>query len=182
MFLIFLVGLLSVVGLPEAVGQGHVGKDRAEGGILGTAGVDAESDLTPTLPHMCHAHLPKGHAVIGAFDQIVILTAAEAIPHRAYRSGDLGGCPIGIAVIGHHTAEMLYPFVFIFHRCLEPVFAVKIHDDAARIKAAQYLSGSSVSYWAAQRFTLIETVRNGFFPYIIPHRSFGCKSEFRFVL
>ena len=37
-------------------------------------------------------------------------------------------------MIGHHTAQMLKFFGFVLDRCLQPVFAVKIHHDAALVK------------------------------------------------
>lgn len=34
--------------------------------------------------HMAYAHLREVHAIVGAFDAIIISTAGETVPHRLY--------------------------------------------------------------------------------------------------
>ena len=85
---------------------------------------------------MTYAHLGKMYAVGGAFNAVIILSAAQPVPHGFDGGIDFGGCPIGIAVVGNHTAQVLEGFIFIFDGCLQPVFAVQVHHNAALVKAA----------------------------------------------
>ena len=112
-----------------------MGKDGAEGRILRAAGVDTKADFTIPLPHMAHPHLPEGDAIFRAFQTVVILSAAEAVPHGLYGGIQLRGSPVRVAQIGDHAAKMLEGFVFVFNGCLQPVFGVQIHDDSALVKA-----------------------------------------------
>ena len=133
---LFPVRLLSVVWEPFAFGQLHIGKGCPERRILGAASIDAKANASAALPHMAHTHLLENNTVLRAFDQIIVLAAAESIPHGPDARIDLGGCPVGIAVVGYHAAQVLEAIVFIFDRGLEPVVAVKIHDNAALVKPA----------------------------------------------
>ena len=67
--------------LPSAFGDLHIGKYRLKARFFGTASVNAEPYRAFAFPHMTHSHLREVHAVIGAFDTIIVLTAAETIPH-----------------------------------------------------------------------------------------------------
>ena len=48
---------------------------------------------------------------------------------------DLRGRPVRIAVIGHHTAQVLKGLIFIFNRTLQPVFTVQIQHNPTLVKA-----------------------------------------------
>ena len=121
--------------LPHTFCQRHIGEHRREARILGAAGINAEADRTGRLRHMTDTHLAEGHAVVGALDTKVVLTAAQPVPHRCDGSGDLGGRPVGVAAVGHDAAEVLYLSVLILDGGLEPIFAVEIHDDPALVEA-----------------------------------------------
>lgn len=73
--LLFLIWLLSVVSLPGALRNLHVGEDGREGRLLRRAGIDAEADLIGSGIHVADAHLTERHAIRGAFDAVVILAA-----------------------------------------------------------------------------------------------------------
>ena len=62
----------------------HLCEYGLEAGILRTAGVDAETDLSGTFPHMAYTHLGKVFAVTGTLDTIIVLPAAEPVPHDFY--------------------------------------------------------------------------------------------------
>ena len=62
---------------------------------------------------MTDAHLAEVDPVGGALDAVVILPAAEAIPHRLDGSVNGGSRPVGVAVVGHHTAQVLKLLVFV---------------------------------------------------------------------
>ena len=131
------------MGQPFAFGQFHVRKDCLEGRILRGTGIDAKADPAAALPHMADTQLRKMRTVRGTFDAVIILPAAETVPHRLDGRVDGGGCPVGITVVGHHTAQMLKVLVFVFDGALQPVVTVQIHDDAALIKAVvAFLKGS----------------------------------------
>jgi len=138
---LFFIRLLSVVRKPSALGHGHVCERRLEGGILRAAGVYAEADRAFAVGHMTHAHLLENLAVFGAFDAVVVLAAAEAIPHGLDVRRDFGGRPVGIAVVGDDAAQMLEALIFVFDRALEPVFAVQIHHDAALVETVLAFEG-----------------------------------------
>ena len=133
-FFLYFVRLLAVMGQPFAFGQRHVGKDWLEGGLLGRAGIDAEADLTATLPHMADPHLREIFAVGGTLNAVIVLPAAEAIPHGLDGGIDGGGGPVGVAVVGHHTAQVLELLVFVFNRAFQPILAVQIHHNAALVE------------------------------------------------
>ena len=88
------VGGLAVVRQPLALCTFHVGKDRAERGILRAAGIDAEPNLPFGLVEVADPHLVEDRTILGAFDAEIILPAAEAIPHGFYADGDFRGCPV----------------------------------------------------------------------------------------
>jgi hypothetical protein len=84
---------------------------------------------------MADPHLRIMFPILGTLDAIVILSSAEAIPHDLDLCPYGSGSPVRIAMVCHDRAKMLEGFIFIFHRSLQPVFTVKVHDDAALIKA-----------------------------------------------
>ena len=84
---------------------------------------------------MADAHLGENHAVGRALHAVIVLPAAEAIPHVFHLRRDRRGGPVGIAVVGDHGAQMLEGLVLIFHRGLQPVVRVQIHHDPALVKA-----------------------------------------------
>ena len=112
------------MGKPFTFGQFHVCENGLEGRILRGTGIDAEADLAASLPHMADAHLGKILTVGGTFDAVIVLLTAETVPHGLDRGVNGGGCPIGVAVVGHHAAQMLKMLVFVFDRALQPVVAV----------------------------------------------------------
>lgn len=86
------------------------------------------------MMHVADAHLGEVFAIQRTFDAIVVFTPGKAIPHGFYPGVD--GCcgPVGIAAIGHDTAQMLELFVLVLNACFKPVLAVEIHDDAALVE------------------------------------------------
>ena len=84
---------------------------------------------------MAYPHLGKMNAVLRTLNAVVILSAAETVPHRFDVCTDSSRSPIRITVICHHAAEVLKLLIFILNRAFQPVFAVKIHDNAALVKA-----------------------------------------------
>ena len=84
---------------------------------------------------MTDAHLAEIDSIGGTLDAVVILSTRETVPHRLDVSGN-GGCgPVGIAIVCCNAAKMLELVVFLFHRAFQPVLAIKIHHDAALVKA-----------------------------------------------
>ena len=132
--LAFFVRSLTIVGKPLALRHFHIGEGCLEGRILRAASIDAETDLAAAMPHMANPHLREMLPIGGTLDTVVILPAAEAIPHRLDGSVNGGSRPVGVAVVGHHTAKVLKLLVFVFDRALQPVFAVQIHNHAALIE------------------------------------------------
>lgn len=120
---------------PFTCGNFHIGKGRFKGGILRTAGINAEGYGSTAIAHMAHTHLLKCDAIAGAFNAIIVLTAAESIPHRFYTCADFCRSPIGITVVCHNGTQMLKILVFVFNRAFDPVLAVKIHHNTALIKS-----------------------------------------------
>ena len=123
------------MGLPHALGDLHVGKDRRKGGFFRGAGVDAEADDVGPRIHVADAHLAEVDPVGRALDAVVVGPSGEAVPHRfdIGRNGRRG--PVGIAVVGGDAAQVLERLVLEFHGALEPIVAVQVHDDAALVKA-----------------------------------------------
>ena len=79
------------MGQPLALSEFHMVKGSHKRRILRTAGVDTESDSACSLLHMAHPHLREILTVLGAFYAIIILPAAEAVPHGFHLGGDGGG-------------------------------------------------------------------------------------------
>ena len=73
------------------------------------------------MPHMTNTHLREMLPIGGTLNTIVILPAAEAIPHRLDRGVNGGSGPVGVAVVGHHTAKVLKFFVLILDGSLQPI-------------------------------------------------------------
>ena len=84
--------------------------------------------------HVAYPHLCEANTVLRALDAIVILPTTEAIPHRLDGSVNGGSGPVGVAVVGHHTAKVLKFFVIILDGSLQPVLAVQIQDNPALVK------------------------------------------------
>ena len=93
-----------------------------------------ESYLSRALPHMTESHLTEGLPVIGAFNTVIIVSAAEPIPHDFHISRDLCCRPIGISMISHNRSKVLEGFILIFDRGLQPVITIQVHDESALIK------------------------------------------------
>ena len=73
--------------------------------------------------------------VLRALDAVVILPAAEAVPHDLYVRRDRRRRPVRVSVVGHHRPQMLECLIFILHGALQPVLRVQIHDDPALVEA-----------------------------------------------
>ena len=131
-FLLF-VRLLTVMCEPFAFCYFHISEGCFEGWIFRAASIDTEGDFTTTLIKMTDSHLREFFAVGWALDAIVILTAAQAIPHLFDVGGDFCSCPIGVAIVGYNAAKSLYLLVFIFNRCFQPTITIMIQNDSALI-------------------------------------------------
>ena len=136
-----LIRLLTVMREPFTFCHFHIGKCGFEGRSLGAAGIDAKGYLTAALVKMADSHLGEFFAVRRAFNTVVVLPAAEAIPHLFDARGDLCCCPVGIAAVGNNAAKMLKFLVFIFDRALQPVLAVKVENNAALVKSVTAFEG-----------------------------------------
>ena len=111
-----------------------MGKGGQKRGVFGAAGINAETDGAVAVPHMAYAHLLECNTVFGTLDAVIVLPAAEPVPHGVDAGIDLCGCPVGITVGGDNAAKMLEAVIFVFDGSLEPVFAVEVHHDAALVK------------------------------------------------
>ena len=129
------IRLLTVVRLPHALGNLHVGEDGGERRLLGGARIDAEADLLGCCRHVADAHLTEVHAIGGALDAVVVLAAGETVPHGLHIGGDGRRRPVGIAVVGDDAAQVLELVVLIFDGPLQPVLAVEVHHDTALVEA-----------------------------------------------
>ena len=101
------------MGKPLALRHCHIGEGCLEGRILRAASINAEADFSAAMPHMTNTHLREMLPIGGTLDTIVILPAAEAIPHRLDRSVNCGSRPVRISVVCHHTAKVLKLLVFV---------------------------------------------------------------------
>ena len=99
------------MGFPSAFRHVQIRKHRREAGLLRAAGIDAEANLPGPFPHVADPHLGEMHPVLRALDAVVVLPAAEAIPHDLLLRRNGGGGPIGIAVVRDDGAQMLEGFV-----------------------------------------------------------------------
>ena len=84
---------------------------------------------------VAHAHLTPVLAVLTAVNAVVVLAAAQAIPHLAHVGRNLGGCPVGPTVVGDDAPQMLDDTVLILHRALDPVVRVQVDRNATLVKA-----------------------------------------------
>src|SRR5699024_7632366 len=114
--LYFGVRLLAVVGLPLAEYQLEFAEQGGDTAILRRTGIDAEADAPAALQQVADAHLGKVLPVPGTLDAVVVLPAAQAVPHGLDRRVNGRGGPVGVAMVGHHAAQVLVAVVFIFHR------------------------------------------------------------------
>ena len=128
------IRLLTVMRFPCAFCHLHIRKYSFKARLFRAAGIHTESDFSSAFPQMTDTHLAEALSVIRAFDAVIILSAAETIPHRFDACRDGGRCPVGVSVIGHHGAQVLEGFIFIFHRAFQPVLRIKIQNNTALIK------------------------------------------------
>ena len=101
------------------------------------------------MPHMTHPHLGEVFAVGGTLHTIIVYPAVEAVPHGFHGSIDGSGGPIGVSVIGHHSAQVLKPLAFIFHGALQPVVAY-----TTPYAGLSKIDRTDESYQANRRFNL----------------------------
>ena len=85
---------------------------------------------------MADPHLIEAEPVPGTLHPVVVFPTAQAVPHGFDRSVNDRCGPVGVAAVSDHAPQVLIGFVLIFHRGLEPVFAVQIHHNTALVKAA----------------------------------------------
>ena len=123
------------MGEPFAISHFHIGEGCSERRVFRAACVYSERYLFPDIEHMADAHLLEVDPVIGILNTEIIFTTTEPEPNGFYGGIDICRRPIGIPVVCYHTAEPLYFIVFVFYRSLEPVFTVKLHNNAALIIA-----------------------------------------------
>ena len=157
---LFFVGGLSVMSQPFALSDLHVRKNCREGGVLRAAGIDAEFDPIRTLPHMTYPQLGEPLAVLRTLDAVIILSAAEPVPHGFHLCRYGGGGPVRIAVVSDYAAQMLELLVFVLHRAFEPVFAVQVHDDTALVKTVVSAGEIGLDY-EGEEFFLCLHLENG---------------------
>ena len=69
------------MSFPGALRNLHICKYGFETGFFRTACIDAEPNLSGAFPHMADTHLGKVFTILGAFNAVVIFSAAEPIPH-----------------------------------------------------------------------------------------------------
>lgn len=90
---------------------------------------------------MRNAHLAEVDAVFGAFHAEIALPAAEPVVHAALRGGYVGGCPVGIALMGDDTAQTLKVLVLVFDGGFQPVVTVLVDDHPALVEASLAVEG-----------------------------------------
>lgn len=129
-----LVRLLTVVSFPCAFCQFHICEHRLERGLFRRARIDTKLYLAATVVHVAYPHLAKMLTVARAFYAIVILSARETVPHGLDSGVNGRRCPIGIAVVGYDTPQMLIRLALVFNAAFQPILAVKVHYDAALVK------------------------------------------------
>ena len=125
--------------LPLAGPQVEIAEQGSETGVLRRTGINAEADAPAALQQMADPHLGKVLPILGALDTIIVLPAAQTVPHGFYRRVDGRGGPVGIAMISHYAAQVLVSFVFIFHGGFEPVLAVQIERHATLVEPVMAL-------------------------------------------
>ena len=92
--LVWSVGLLPIMSFPGTFCDLHLGEYGFEAGILRTACIYPEPDLSRAFPHMADTHLGIVFAVPGAFNTIIVFPAAEPVPHDFYIRGNCCSRPI----------------------------------------------------------------------------------------
>ncbi len=127
------------MSFPGARRNFHICKYGLETGFFRTARIDAEPNLSGAFPHMADTHLGKVFTILGAFNAVVIFSAAEPIPHCLHIRRNSRCSPVGIAVIRYDAAKMLNGFIFIFYRSLQLVLSVQVHHNTALVKAVMAL-------------------------------------------
>lgn len=123
-----------LVRQPRAFGELHAGKGCGEGGVFGAARIDADVDFIGALEKVRNAHLPEVRAVFRAFHAEIALAAAEPVVHAALCGRNVGGGPVGIAVIGDDAAQTLEAFVLVLDGGFQPVVAVLVDQHATLIE------------------------------------------------
>ena len=136
---ILTIRLLAVMGFPPTVCYLHVCENCLKRGFLRGASVNTKPDFPVSLLHMTDPYLMKSFPIHGTFDTIIILSSAEAIPNRFHGSINFSCSPVRITMVGHYASKILKYVIFIFHRSLQPVFAIQIHNDTALVKSVMAL-------------------------------------------
>ena len=83
---------------------------------------------------MTYSHLGEIFSVLRTFNAIIVFTSAETIPHCFDICRNCRCRPVGIAVICYDRTEMLKLVIFIFDRCFQPIFRIKIHNNSALVE------------------------------------------------
>ena len=99
------VRLLTVMRLPCTLRDLHICEYRFKTGVLRTAGINSESYLTCSFPHMAYSHLGEILTILGAFDTIIIFASAKSVPHRLNICRDSSSCPVRITMIGYNRVS-----------------------------------------------------------------------------
>ena len=124
------------MGCPLAFRHRHICEGGLKRGVLRAAGVNTEADRPRALQQMANPHLAELHTVCGALYAVIVLPAAEPVPHGLDGSVNSRSSPIGVAVIGNDAAQVLEMFVFVLNRGFQSVFTVQIQNDTALVKTA----------------------------------------------
>ena len=64
---------------------------------------------------MANPHLGEVLPVPGALDAVIVLPAAEPIPHGFDIRRNGGGGPVRVSVVGDHAAQVLKLAVFVLY-------------------------------------------------------------------
>lgn len=83
---------------------------------------------------MAYPYLAECHTIRRTLNAVIILPAAEPIPHCFYGCPYGGGGPVRIPVIRHHAPQVLVFLIFIFYGSLQPVLAIQVHHNAALVE------------------------------------------------
>ncbi len=129
--------------LPGAFGEPEVCEGSREGRGFGAARIHAHIDLVRPLEKMGDAHLAKVDTVLRAFHAEVALPAAEPVVHAALGGRNVGGGPVGIAMIGDDTAQALKALILVLDGRFQPVVAVLVDQHAALIETSLAVEGRS---------------------------------------
>lgn len=149
------------MGFPCALGQFHLCEYSLERRVFGRVGINTELYLAATLVHVADAHFGKVLSVLRTFYAIVIFLAGETVSYRLHLDINGGSGPIEISVVGDYAPQVLKFFVLIFHAAFQPVFAIKVHHDAALVKTVMAFREICLDYKTEVFFLCIHLEHRG---------------------